>query len=478
MEYLETLGIPVLGFRTDTLPLFYAATGGPPVPQRVDDVAAAARTASAALAARWVRTPARERAAGEPRRRGSHRGGGRRGCATGRLRPGSDAVRARVPARALGRSHARGESQAHRHERPARRRRLGSVLRPVSLYDAVGDLPLEIEGYALDLLELAGAPGFPPQDERRPPHGRRRGGDRRGRHVRRRGARPPPGAWARPRARRVLDARLLLRAPRHAAALRAEPAAARVLRLPALGVRERGARPRAPPGRTIARGSGRPRATTGLVRGLGGLGDPPSTEQLHAWLALYPGLRFKLDATPGVDGRSRRGAGGDRRGRLDRLQGPVPRHGRGHTSRSDSLPTGRRGPARRWLEDPGLTDETIAVLEPHRDRVTWDAIIHSIEDIEYAALAAEDRERQAVAVRIGRAAVRRIRLLRGSRDRRVRRRPVGARTGPGPHSVPGRAVPPVDAERCRASRVQPRAAAGLPQSPLTVTPRETGFLAL
>ena len=47
MEYLETLGIPVLGFRTDTLPLFYSAAGGPPVPQRVDDVAAAARTASA-----------------------------------------------------------------------------------------------------------------------------------------------------------------------------------------------------------------------------------------------------------------------------------------------------------------------------------------------------------------------------------------------------------------------------------------------
>jgi pseudouridine-5'-phosphate glycosidase len=46
-EYLETLGIPVLGYRTDTLPLFYSTTGGPPVPQRVDDVAAAARTASA-----------------------------------------------------------------------------------------------------------------------------------------------------------------------------------------------------------------------------------------------------------------------------------------------------------------------------------------------------------------------------------------------------------------------------------------------
>jgi pseudouridine-5'-phosphate glycosidase len=47
VEYLETLGIPVLGYRTDTLPLFYSATGGPPVPQRVDDIAAAARTAAA-----------------------------------------------------------------------------------------------------------------------------------------------------------------------------------------------------------------------------------------------------------------------------------------------------------------------------------------------------------------------------------------------------------------------------------------------
>ena len=35
-----------------------------------------------------------------------------------------------------------------------------------------------------------------------------------------------------------------------------------------------------------------------------------------------------------------------------------------------------------WLEDPALTDETTPVLEPHRDRVTWDAPIHSVEDIE------------------------------------------------------------------------------------------------
>jgi len=46
-EYLETLGIPVLGFRTDTMPLFYDAEGGPPVTQRVDDVGTAARIAAA-----------------------------------------------------------------------------------------------------------------------------------------------------------------------------------------------------------------------------------------------------------------------------------------------------------------------------------------------------------------------------------------------------------------------------------------------
>jgi pseudouridylate synthase len=42
MELLETLGVPVLGFRTDELPLFYTARGGPPVPARVDSAEEAA----------------------------------------------------------------------------------------------------------------------------------------------------------------------------------------------------------------------------------------------------------------------------------------------------------------------------------------------------------------------------------------------------------------------------------------------------
>ncbi len=35
-----------------------------------------------------------------------------------------------------------------------------------------------------------------------------------------------------------------------------------------------------------------------------------------------------------------------------------------------------------WLEDPAITDETRPVLAPHKDRITWDAPIHSIADIE------------------------------------------------------------------------------------------------
>ena len=46
-ELLETLGVPVLGWRCDTLPLFYEAGGGPPVSARVDEPAGAARIARA-----------------------------------------------------------------------------------------------------------------------------------------------------------------------------------------------------------------------------------------------------------------------------------------------------------------------------------------------------------------------------------------------------------------------------------------------
>lgn len=47
MEYLETLGIPVLGYRTDTLPLFYSAEGGPRLAQRIETAQESARVAAA-----------------------------------------------------------------------------------------------------------------------------------------------------------------------------------------------------------------------------------------------------------------------------------------------------------------------------------------------------------------------------------------------------------------------------------------------
>ena len=46
-EVLETLGVPVLGWRVDTLPRFYAADGGPRVSARVETADEAARVARA-----------------------------------------------------------------------------------------------------------------------------------------------------------------------------------------------------------------------------------------------------------------------------------------------------------------------------------------------------------------------------------------------------------------------------------------------
>ncbi|HEY7143684.1 MAG TPA: pseudouridine-5'-phosphate glycosidase [Streptosporangiaceae bacterium] len=52
-ELLETLGVPVLGWRTGTLPLFYTADGGPPVSAVVTSAAEAAGVA----AAHWQLNP-------------------------------------------------------------------------------------------------------------------------------------------------------------------------------------------------------------------------------------------------------------------------------------------------------------------------------------------------------------------------------------------------------------------------------------
>ena len=142
------------------------------------------------------------------------------------------------------------------------------------------------------------------------------------------------------------------------------------------------ARPGRPLGEVIGRVAG-PLTFVVSIR----LGEPATTERLRDWLALYPTLRFKLDARP--DWSEDLIAELAETGAVD----SVDFKGQYRGTSVDTLPDAalyRRvvdGLPEAWLEDPALTPETEEVLEPHRDRVTWDAVIHSVADIEALAWA-------------------------------------------------------------------------------------------
>ncbi|TML44464.1 MAG: hypothetical protein E6G19_08640 [Actinobacteria bacterium] len=117
-----------------------------------------------------------------------------------------------------------------------------------------------------------------------------------------------------------------------------------------------------------------------------GLGDPPSAEPLRRRLELYPQLRFKLDpesewtdelvdelaATGTVDIVDYKAFYAD----LDSAPPDVALYRRV----AEGFPEA-------WLEDPALTAETEEALRPHRARITWDAPIHSVADVEGLAFA-------------------------------------------------------------------------------------------
>ena len=114
----------------------------------------------------------------------------------------------------------------------------------------------------------------------------------------------------------------------------------------------------------------------------GGLGAPPSLERLRSFLELYPTLRFKLDARPDwtdeIFGELRRlgcVASVDLKGQYSGTVVDNPPDPGLYRRVIEEFPEA-------WLEDPALTPETIPLLEPHADRVTWDAVIHSVADIE------------------------------------------------------------------------------------------------
>jgi hypothetical protein len=113
------------------------------------------------------------------------------------------------------------------------------------------------------------------------------------------------------------------------------------------------------------------------------LGEPPTLEPLRTRLDRYPTTRFKLDATTSwtpelIDALVATGA-------VDSIDFKSFYKGTVVDQAPDPLLYARVASAfpDAWLEDADvLTPATAAVLAEHHDRLTWDAPIHGIADIE------------------------------------------------------------------------------------------------
>jgi hypothetical protein len=107
-----------------------------------------------------------------------------------------------------------------------------------------------------------------------------------------------------------------------------------------------------------------------------------SIEPLLARLAVYPTLRFKLDPVNDWDDEliaalAETGAVDslDLKGFYKGTPVDVITDPELYAKLIETFPEA-------WLEDPDVTDETRPLLDPVSERVTWDAPIHSIADIE------------------------------------------------------------------------------------------------
>jgi hypothetical protein len=111
------------------------------------------------------------------------------------------------------------------------------------------------------------------------------------------------------------------------------------------------------------------------------LGEPASIEPLQRWLDLYPTLRFKLDPTSTWDDAVVSAL--VETNAVDTLDLKGAYEGTPVDQEADPTLYARVAIAfpRAWIEDPKLTAETLPVLEPHSERITWDAPIHSVADI-------------------------------------------------------------------------------------------------
>jgi len=111
------------------------------------------------------------------------------------------------------------------------------------------------------------------------------------------------------------------------------------------------------------------------------LPEPPTLAPVDARLAHHPQLRFKLDPTASWDAEligelAARG-----------IVATADLKGFYHGTSVDNAPDPglyariAQGLPEAWIEDPALTPETSAVLEPYHERITWDAPIHSVADV-------------------------------------------------------------------------------------------------
>jgi hypothetical protein len=112
------------------------------------------------------------------------------------------------------------------------------------------------------------------------------------------------------------------------------------------------------------------------------MGEPPTIGPVTRRLAVYPDLRFKLDATPDWDDALI--AGLVDTGAVDSFDFKGAYKGTPVDTETD--PAFYRRIAETfpdaWLEDPDLELPAARdALRPFEDRITWDAPIHSVQDI-------------------------------------------------------------------------------------------------
>ncbi|MGI8460154.1 MAG: hypothetical protein ACR2OC_00755 [Solirubrobacterales bacterium] len=106
-----------------------------------------------------------------------------------------------------------------------------------------------------------------------------------------------------------------------------------------------------------------------------------NTEAIGKRLAKHPGLRFKLDPENDWDAELIEAIAEIATVEILDLKGLD----RGTPVDGDTDPALYAAVAEKFpgafLEDPDINDETRPVLEPHADRITWDAPLHSLADI-------------------------------------------------------------------------------------------------